>query len=394
MAGKRISNRQNHLDKPAKGTRFFLTLAVLFGMVVLFTLGSCMTVPEPDRELENLLASARGDVPGIAVSVMVQGEPIYRGAAGVRKAGTEAPVTVNDRFHIGSNTKSMTAVLCALLVEQGLLSWESTVGEILGGTVDPIRDEYLSVTLEELLSHTAGFPPSLAPEVWRSFFPWNSAEGENRQAMTEAALAEAPVHSPGSTFLYSNLGYVVAGRMCELVTGDSWESLMLTRLFTPLGMGSSGFGPPALDPGSGESPSAVWGHLPDPVAPDAPGADNPAALGPAGTVHSTLKDLERYLALYWPPAQGGSPLLKKDSLERIMAPVHGQYGLGWFSGTDARGEHFLTHDGSNGMFLSRLIVYPERGDALIILTNSGTAAAQEVMEQGTRYFLKKMVDHP
>jgi CubicO group peptidase (beta-lactamase class C family) len=94
--------------------------------------------------------------------------------------------------------------------------------------------------------------------------------------------------------LYSNGGYIVAGAMLEALTGQTWETLMEQELFQPLGITTAGFGAP----GTSAVRDQPWGHLRSggtwtPLSPG-PGADNPAAIGPAGTVHIALSDITLY----------------------------------------------------------------------------------------------------
>src|SRR5918911_527696 len=73
---------------------------------------------------------ARYDLPALAAAVVKNGEIIASGAVGTRRAGTNSPVMIEDRFHIGSDTKAMTALIAAMLVEGGKIRWTSTVGEV------------------------------------------------------------------------------------------------------------------------------------------------------------------------------------------------------------------------------------------------------------------------
>jgi len=97
-------------------------------------------------------------LPALGAAVVKDGKIVAAGAVGTRKAGEKIPVTPRDRFHLGSDTKAITALLAAMLVEEGKLRWNSTVAEVfpeLAGTMTPgLR----GVTLQQLLSHTSGIP--------------------------------------------------------------------------------------------------------------------------------------------------------------------------------------------------------------------------------------------
>src|SRR5205814_321080 len=101
---------------------------------------------------------AKYDLPALAAAVVKDGEIVAAGAVGTRRAGTEIPVTIQDRFHLGSDTKAMTALLAGLLVEEGKLRWETTVGEIFPEMAGEMDAKVRGVKLTQLLSHTSGFP--------------------------------------------------------------------------------------------------------------------------------------------------------------------------------------------------------------------------------------------
>ena len=77
---------------------------------------------------------------------------------GTRRAGVNIPVTINDRFHLGSDTKAMTSLLAAMLVEEGKLRWNTTLAEVFPELAEKMDAGFRNVTLEQLLSHTSGIP--------------------------------------------------------------------------------------------------------------------------------------------------------------------------------------------------------------------------------------------
>ncbi len=136
--------------------------------------------------------------------------------------------------------------------------------------------------------------------------------------------------------------------MLEEVTGDAWEDLMQRELFAPLGMASTGFGPPG-SPGVG--PDEPRGHLREngewvPLSPG-PDADNPRAIGPSGTVHSAMADYALYMAAHLAGARGADGLVTAATFTKLHEPAPGtDYALGW--GVTERGwaqGRALTHKG-------------------------------------------------
>jgi CubicO group peptidase (beta-lactamase class C family) len=95
---------------------------------------------------------------GIAAAVLRGERIIAQGGAGVRKRGSAERITLDDRFHLGSCTKAMTATLVAMLVEEGKLNWTTTLGELFADTVKPLHPAWEKVTLRQVLAHRAGLP--------------------------------------------------------------------------------------------------------------------------------------------------------------------------------------------------------------------------------------------
>jgi len=101
---------------------------------------------------------ARYQLPALAAAVVKDGKVVAVGAVGTRKAGVQIPVTLNDRFHLGSDTKAMTALLAAMCVEAGKLRWDSTMAEVFPELAETMDQGLRHVTLEQFLSHTSGIP--------------------------------------------------------------------------------------------------------------------------------------------------------------------------------------------------------------------------------------------
>lgn len=315
-------------------------------------------------------------LPAVAVAVVDGGRTIYSRVAGVRRRGVATQVTDLDTFHVGSNTKAMTALVAGTVVDAGMLGWDTSVGDVLAGVV-PVG-AYGGVTLAQLLSHTSGMPELPGPSE-AEFSLSTAPAGTQRRQIAALALAADPVSAPGTAFRYSNVNFVVAGLMLEIATATSWEAMVTERLFTPLGMTSAGFGPPAT-PGTTDEP---WGHDPAPVPPD---SDIPPGFGPAGVVHANLPDLVAYVHLYMDHGMGpAGPILSEAALAEIERPRLHDYALGWFSGhTD--GEATLWHNGSNMNFYSSITVFPDRKAAVIVLANRGDLAAWNLVDSLGAYF--------
>jgi CubicO group peptidase (beta-lactamase class C family) len=346
------------------------------------------STPRSERDPAEVLAEyvTKKGLPATALLVLGPDAVLVSEIAGTRKAGSGVAIGANDAFHIGSDTKAMTALLCAMAVDEGRLAWTSRVAEVLGKEV---AGNFPAVTLEQLLSHSSGLPASLPAAAWQSFFErWQDSVGAERDRMARAALAGKPVSKPATAFLYSNFNYVVAARMLETVYGRSWEELMRERIFQPLGMRSAGFGPPNRSEGI----EAPWGHDPKPV-PYGPFADNPPAIGPAGTVHLALEDVAAWLRflLEGGLAPDGTRLVSEKSFRSLSTPRPGSgvYALGWGVVKGSSGETMLAHDGSNTLFYCSILIVPERRFACAVLTNRGDGTAARRVAELREYLRRK-----
>lgn len=331
---------------------------------------------QPNPELEDLLKPllTKHSLPGLVAGIVRGEELAVAAAVGVRKSGAPDPMTVNDLLHLGSNTKAMTATRLAMLVDQGQLAWSTTLAETFADFRDSIHPDFRPVTIQQLLQHRAG----LAANVRYQDFQEGSVTRQ-RDALARHILSKPPVHPPGTKFEYSNLGYIIAGHMAEQVTGRSWEELMTRDLFEPLEMKSAGFGPPGKK-GAVDQP---WGHtltfgvLRQPLQ-----HDNLPVLGPAGTVHASLADWSRFVALHLQGARGRGELLKPESFQFLQTPpAGGEYAGGWliFERPWAKGR-VLYHNGSNTMWYAVAWIAPEIDRAYLVVVNQGGAAAQRACD--------------
>ena len=287
-------------------------------------------------------------------------------------------VEAEDKWHLGSCTKSMTATLAATFVEEGKINWDTTIGEVLGKEMK-MREEYESVTLGVLLANRSGLPKSVPISVYAGVEQRAQVGGmkdrdmlEQRASYVEAVLNLEPVFAPNTDYGYSNSGFVVAGAMLEAVSGKPWEKLMEERIFTPLGMTNSGFGNAAHN--DKRNPTQPWPHKngTTPVGPDGID-DNPWVIGPAGSVHCSLADAARYLAMHatW---EVGPVIKKEETFEYLhtVAPQNDTYARGWITGSrDWAQGPVIAHDGSNTMNYCSFWVAPKRKAVVAAFSNCG-----------------------
>ncbi|MHC4955207.1 MAG: serine hydrolase domain-containing protein [Planctomycetota bacterium] len=333
-------------------------------------------VLEPIRKKHSLPAFGGAVVRGDKVTAI--------GATGVRKIGSDKKVTVDDLWHLGSCTKSMTATLAGRYVERGQITWNTQLRTVLP-KIKPMDDGYRKVTIDQLLRHRGGVPSDLSPDgLWGRLWKREGSTTNQRRTLAVGVLKKPPLHAPNSKYLYSNAGFAIAGYALEVKTGKSWETLMRKDLFKPLGMESAGFGAP------GKGLDQPWGHAVrgDKVVPVAPGpnADNPPAIGPAGTVHASLRDWGKYIALHLQGARDGKQrlLLQRKTLRHIQTPKKGEtYACGWVVTQRPWGDgDVLMHNGSNTMWYCVVWIAPKKDFAVLLACNQGGNTAAKACDEG------------
>lgn len=288
------------------------------------------------------------------------------GVSGRRRNGADDLVKKSDRFHLGSCAKAMTATLIARLVDDGLVSWRSTLVDIFPELGNGMHRAYREVTVEMLTSHLAGLPANFSLELRQRMY----REYVERRELLRLVTATPPETPPGRDYVYSNAGYVAAGAVVEQVTGQRWEEAIRERVFSPLKMNETGFGPAGL-----EHP---WGHRDDgtPVPPDwdtwrrnpdSYPPDNPPSMACAGGVHANLADWLRFVNAH---LEQPDHFLSKESWRYLQTPKPGRTYTpgGWAVESDGT----FVHSGSNTLYFALVRMRPgERAAALTVANQAG-----------------------
>jgi len=355
-----------------------------------------MTIPQAQAQQVNiqsniqiLLAQRLPEILGSASQignagiVLHNGEIIAQSQSGLRKKGTTDKIQANDKWHIGSITKSMTATMIGRLVDKGLLDFDATIGDLLPNQKSQIDAAWHSVKIIELLQHTSGAKANFnIPTILNNRFADKTALLQAREKAVLGALSKPPQNEPNTNFTYSNIGYTIAAYITEQITNKSWETLMQEELFAPLQLSSAGFGAP-----KGEQP---WGHatklfvFTSPINPENPASDNTPIIGPAGTVHMSLTDLARYGQMHLDATQGDTSFVSAKTERRLHTPSEltkdsQRYAAGWISipPQTPLANEALFHNGSNTMWYAFLIAEPNHGLVAAFTTNSSTIAESE-----------------
>jgi CubicO group peptidase (beta-lactamase class C family) len=311
---------------------------------------------------------AEWHIPGLALALVRRGAPSLLQSFGLRDIASGTSVEATTLFPIGSITKSFTAVGLALLVDEGKLSWDVPVREILPEfkLKDPIASE--KCTLRDLLAHRTGLPRH----------DWVHQPGHLDNAGMLAALRHLePNKEFRRAYQYNNLMYLVAGMVAERITGQSWQDFTRSRILVPLGMVNTA-----------TSLEDMVSHLTDHAAPHIFREDvlervsvRPIHTKPSGGICASIDDMASYLQFHLDPVTGRGDLrLSTDAAFKITAPqiyvgrsdfselgdVH--YGFG-FEIASYRGERNLGHAGMWSGYTCDLRMLPDRGFGVVVLTN-------------------------
>lgn len=293
-------------------------------------------------------------VPALAAARIADGRT-ETAVAGVRRLGEAAAVLQTDAFHLGSNTKAMTATLAGIAVDEGLLSWET---------------ERQGVTLDQLLRHTAGLAPYTEDEELERLPPLHGSPRAQRAAFSELVLAEPRVFAPGTSSAYSNAGYAVAATIVEDAYDGEYEDLVSARLFAPLAM-EAGFGWPPSVAGHRETDGGFSPHdLAD-------GYALPPILAPAGDVHASIDGYARFVEAHLNGLRGGNGVASTATFEHLHRADDG-FALGW-GVQELGGEETHVHSGSAETFLALVAVQPRRAAAAAVVANAAGPSVDRLL---------------
>ena len=357
-------------NKPLGALLIVLAVSAIAVVAQPFLKTNSVASSAPATRIEAICAEQK--VPALAVVVTKDGQICDRAAAGIRKWGDTVPVTTNDVFHIGSCTKSMTATLAAMFIEQGKLRWDTTIAEIFPEWKGKMDKQYETVTVEQLLHHRGGVPVEPPSAAWLRAWKERGTPTEQRREFIASVLSEPPAAAPGTKMIYSNQGYVIVGAMLEKISGQDFETLMTEKLFQPLHMDTAGFGAP----GTKDKADQPWGHVTKLLMTVPTQTDNPPVYSPCGRVHCSLDDLARYAMFHL--QRGTNGLLKPETMAKLHASPDGveiknfmdDYACGWVRMKRGwAGGSVLWHNGSNTMWYIVMWLAPEKNFCVIAATN-------------------------
>ena len=329
-------------------------------------------VPDNDEWLTAYTAfieerTAVDNIPGTAVAVIAEGEIVLVQGFGYRDVANQLPVTPDTLFHIGSTNKSMTAMLIATLVDEGVVDWDTAVVDIYP---DFPLDE--TITLRHLLNMTSGLPDEAEYDF--------DVDNSTAEDLLSFLVDIEPFADPGEEFSYSNISSSVAGYLAVMAAEadgaglyEGYRALLQERVLTPIGMTTAvvNVSDAQRNPNYGKS---YWLENGQPVEADPEDYDGDP-LAPSGVLKASVADMALYVATYVNNgvAPNGTRLISTASLDEMTTPALEDYALGW-EVSNVDGYDVISHEGSYDNYLSLIGFVPELELGFVILTNSDEAA--------------------
>jgi len=371
----------------------------LYAAVLLITtLGSAVADeigPSKVDKIELLVnkTMAAFQVPGIAVAIIKDNEIVLSKGFGVLKHGSKEKVNADTLFGVASNTKAMTSALLAGLVDEGKLTWQTKVIDIIPEFQLP--DAYVTreFTIIDLLSHNSGLGLGAG-----DLMIWPETTLTNQDVIK--GLKHLPqVSSFRSEFAYDNLMYVIAGEIIAKLTGKPWHEVIQSRIFDKLGMYNTR-AKFSLIPASNKNVARA--HVPLDGELHVVGGNFLEKFSSAGSVASSVNDMslwlkaqlnqgkygvdgEKVLRLF--SEQQSREMWQARTLLSVSQRVTDQdkthfnaYALGWFV-KDYHGVKVVRHTGGILGMVSKVVMVPEENLAMVILTNQQSGFAFNAISQ-------------
>ena len=313
-------------------------------------------------------------VPGLAMALIQGNRVIYSKGFGVRDLETGEPVTTDTLMGIGSSTKTMTAVMIASMVDDGLIRWDTPVRDIWPGfqLSDPEISDAL--TVRHMLCMCAGVPRRMEEITFRY--------SELSPESIIESLAEIPLVGPFERkFAYSSRMLAAGGFLAAMVDGaeygrleEGYRTVMQSRILDPLGMQRSTF---SVDEAvaSGNYATPYYAGLAGIETVSVKVEEIFRPIAPAGGLWSTVEDMSKYLLMLLDDGRtpDGRRLVSVENLEVLWEPgvridAQNHYGLGWHI-ENYKGVRVYHHPGGTAGFAAELVVLPDYDLGFVLLSN-------------------------
>lgn len=326
-------------------------------------------------------------LPGIGYVILKSDTILEIKTAGYKRIDKPDSLTLSSRFHIGSNTKAITAFVAAHLVEEGKIRWETGFFEIFPELLNKAQKEYHSITLGDLLSHRARVAPLTSGREIAQI-PLRGSRAEKQIQFAENIFSRNPEKPENDTsIVYSNAGYALASMMMERITGKTYEELIEFYVNEKVGLRFQ-IGWPHI-----HDPHQTYGHFGkrlgfQKLVPDTFNVYHLNELiKPAGDINATLTDYAKFIQLFLKGLKGENNILKASTYAHLLLG-YPEYACGWAHGTHDN-KTYATHNGSAGTYFCHTFIIKENDLAFIVVSNSAEEEAEKAIFEIRKLILKK-----
>lgn len=321
-------------------------------------------------------------VPGVAVVIVSGGQIKSLNGYGVRRAGTRETVTPDTVFRLASLSKAVAATSASVLVNEGKISWDTTITSVLPKVTFSNARYGKQLTLRHALSQSSGLPR----HTYSHFIDANKSYADSVARLRYVNF----VCPPGKCFAYQNVMYSLSGDMIKNKAGMSFEQYTEDKIFDPLGMRSASFGlasynaspnraAPHVNNGKRWIPTAVTGNW--------------YRVAPAAGVNASIVDMSRFLLAQMGKRQDVLPLAVLNPIQsRVTKNTPAQnyygvrkavgntaYGMGWRVFDYGRNKNFIHHGGHVKGFRTEMVFNRDLQIGMVFLSNSETRLARDVI---------------
>jgi len=297
---------------------------LILSVLVLLTLGTKTNPQAPEmaaeKQMDGIFSGlVSPDGPGLAALVRRQGQTVFVRGYGIRDLRRKAQIDAQTNFRLASFTKQFTAMAIMLLVRDGKLRYDQTLAELF-----PDFPSYgKSVTVRNLLNHTSGLPDyeDLMDSAEKAKGPlWSPEKQIQDDEVLELLKKEKNgKFPPGSSWSYSNSGYVVLGIIAARASGVPYGEFLRQRIFAPLEMNLT----TVFQKGKNEVANRAFGHTKESgTLKETDQSSTSATLGDGG-IYSNLEDLAK-----WDDALRNHTLLGEKEFQPALEPVKLRDGSG------------------------------------------------------------------
>jgi CubicO group peptidase (beta-lactamase class C family) len=341
---------------------------------------------------------------GLAAAIIVDGKLHSAAAVGVREIGTDHWLTVNDKFLIASCSKAFTSTVAAILVEEGRLSWQTTIRDAFPNL--DMLPEYENITIQQLLSHRAGLPKNLKEgnASWLIDYEFDEKRGSTPEILRlqylEKTVQNPLIRPPGQVIHYSNSGYILAGAILEKIAGQTYEELIAGKIYRSLDITTAGYGIPADLELTSQPRGHYWDKSTSFIAYK---SDYPNFMAPAGYLHLSMQDWAKFILVHLDAYPSDKPkLLQSGTLKALHTPPDSakwdlsisdrigsklfgfdyldNYALGWFTKEKDDGQNLIYHGGRGFGFNAHVMADLRTKNAILLVTNSEVGHTHPLMQ--------------